>query len=33
VYSIAFDSVGSHTIEIRPAGNGRIDLDAFVIFR
>jgi subtilisin family serine protease len=33
IYSIAFPSSGAHTIELRPVGNGRIDLDAFVIFR
>lgn len=32
IYSIAFPASGSHTIELRPVGNGRIDLDAFVIF-
>ena len=26
-------SLGSHTIEVRVAGNGRVDIDGFVIFR
>ncbi len=33
VYSVAFPSGGSHTIELRVVGNGRVDLDAFVTFR
>ena len=31
VYSIALGSVGPHTIELRAVGNGRVDVDAFVI--
>jgi hypothetical protein len=29
----SFTKVASHTIEIRPSGNGRVDVDAFVILR
>ena len=32
-YSITFPTVGTHTIELRLRGNGRVDLDAFVILR
>ncbi|HUQ78917.1 MAG TPA: S8 family serine peptidase [Patescibacteria group bacterium] len=33
MFSTAFASLGSHTIEVRVAGNGRVDVDGFVIFR
>ncbi|HEV8546400.1 MAG TPA: S8 family serine peptidase [Candidatus Limnocylindrales bacterium] len=33
MYSTAFPSVALHTIELRLSGNGRVDVDAFVIFR
>ena len=33
MYSTAFPALGTHTIEMRLAGNGRVDLDAFVILR
>jgi hypothetical protein len=31
--SMTFSTLGTHTIELRLAGNGRVDLDAFVIYR
>ncbi|HUQ78591.1 MAG TPA: S8 family serine peptidase [Patescibacteria group bacterium] len=33
LYSTRFASLGTHTIELRASGTGRIDLDAFVILR
>jgi subtilisin family serine protease len=33
VYSTTFAALGTHTIELRVAGNGRVDLDTFVILR
>jgi subtilisin len=33
MYSIGSATSGTHTLEVRPAGNGRIDVDAFVTFR
>ncbi len=33
VFSTAFPAVGTHTIELRLSGNGRVDIDAFVILR
>ena len=33
VYSATFATLGTHTIELRVAGNGRVDLDAFVVLR
>ena len=33
MYSTTFASLGTHTIELRLVGNGRVDLDAFVILR
>jgi hypothetical protein len=31
VWSMSFSSVGTHSVEIRLNGNGRVDVDAFVI--
>ncbi len=33
MYSTTFAALGTHTIELRLAGNGRVDLDAFVVLR
>jgi subtilisin len=33
MYSIGSATLGSHTLEVRLVGNGRVDVDAFVIFR
>ena len=33
MFSTGFSGLGSHTIEVRVAGNGRVDIDGFVIFR
>jgi subtilisin len=33
MYTAAFPNVSTHTVEVRLSGNGRVDLDAFVIFR
>jgi hypothetical protein len=33
MYSTTFAALGTHTIELRLSGNGRVDLDAFVILR
>ena len=33
MYSIGSATLGSHTLEIRLVGNGRVDVDAFVTFR
>jgi hypothetical protein len=33
MYSTTFSSLGTHSIEVRLSGNGRVDVDAFVIFR
>jgi hypothetical protein len=33
MYATTFATLGTHTIELRPAGNGRVDLDAFVVLR
>jgi subtilisin len=32
-WSMSFSAVGTHTIELRLSGNGRVDVDAFVILR
>jgi len=32
-FSKLFPAVGTHTIEVRPTGNARVDVDAFVILR
>lgn len=32
-YSIGSNTLGRHTLEIRLSGNGRVDADAFVVFR
>ena len=32
-FSTLFPTLGTHTIELRLTGNGRVDLDAFVILR
>jgi hypothetical protein len=33
MYSTTFTALGTHTVELRLSGNGRVDLDAFVILR
>jgi len=33
MYSTTFATLGTHTIDLRLSGNGRVDLDAFVILR
>jgi subtilisin len=33
MYSTTFSSLGTHSVEVRLSGNGRVDVDAFVIFR
>jgi subtilisin family serine protease len=33
VYSTVFPTLGTHTIQLRVSGNGRVDIDAFVILR
>jgi len=33
MYSTTFATLGTHTIDLRVAGNGRVDLDAFVVLR
>jgi hypothetical protein len=33
MYSTTFAALGSHTIEVRLLGNGRVDVDTFVILR
>jgi subtilisin len=33
MFSTSFATLGSHTIDVRLSGNGRVDVDAFVIFR
>jgi subtilisin family serine protease len=33
VFSAAFSALGTHTIDVRLGGNGRVDVDAFVILR
>jgi hypothetical protein len=33
VFSRHFTSVGPHTVEIRPMGGGRVDVDAFMVLR
>jgi subtilisin len=33
MYATTFATLGTHTIEVRLAGNGRVDIDAFVILR
>ena len=32
-YSIATSTLGTHTLEVRLAGNGRVDVDGFITFR
>jgi len=32
-WSTTFTKVAAHTIEIRLSGNGRVDVDAFVVLR
>jgi subtilisin len=33
MYTTSFSGVGTHTIQLRLVGNGRVDLDAFVVYR
>jgi hypothetical protein len=33
MYTTTFSSLGTHSIQMRLAGNGRVDLDTFVVFR
>ena len=33
MYSTTFGALGTHSIDIRLTGNGRVDVDAFVILR
>ena len=33
VFARHWPTLASHTIEIRPIGTGRVDLDAFVVLR
>jgi hypothetical protein len=33
MYSTTFATLGTHTIELRLSGNGRVDLDTFVVLR
>jgi hypothetical protein len=33
MFSTTFGTLGTHMIDIRPTGNGRVDIDAFVILR
>ena len=33
MYSTTFGTLGTHTIELRLSGNGRVDLDTFVVLR
>jgi hypothetical protein len=33
VFTKAWGAIGDHTIEVRAVGNGRVDLDAFVVLR
>jgi hypothetical protein len=33
VFARRFATLGWHTIEVRPVGNGRVDLDAFAVLR
>jgi len=33
VFARHFATLGSHTIEVRPVGNGRVDVDAFTVLR
>jgi subtilisin len=33
MYTTSFSSSGTHTIQLRLVGNGRVDLDAFVVYR
>ena len=33
VFSRHFTTLGTHTIEMRPAGGGRVYLDAFLVYR
>ncbi len=33
VFSRHFATLGSHTLEIRPVGDGRVDIDGFVVNR
>jgi len=33
MYTAALSTLGTHSIQLRLVGNGRVDLDTFVIFR
>jgi hypothetical protein len=33
MYATTFPTVATHTIQLRLAGNGRVDLDTFVVLR
>ena len=33
VFARHFATLASHTIEVRPVGNGRVDVDAFTVLR
>ena len=33
VFARHFPTLGSHTLEIQPVGDGRVDIDGFVILR
>ena len=33
VYTKHFTTLGAHTIEIRPIGTGRVDIDGFAVLR
>ncbi len=33
VFRHHFDSVAGHTVELRPVGDGRVHLDAFLVLR
>jgi hypothetical protein len=33
VFTTALSNLGTHSIQLRLVGNGRVDLDTFVIFR
>jgi hypothetical protein len=32
-FSRQFATLGAHTIDVRPVGNGRVDVDAFLVLR
>jgi hypothetical protein len=33
MFATTFPTLGTHTIQLRLAGNGRVDLDGFVVLR